>query len=91
MRSTSTNDNHSARDRSSPEPCGHAAMLLVESLIHGMVDQSLITVADAVEIVDIAKEVGAEDYADSSSTPSPSTVALLTKLGQSLRADLHVR
>lgn len=45
-----------ARIASLPEPDAHgqAEMLLVESLIHGLIARSVISVADAVEIVEIA-------------------------------------
>jgi hypothetical protein len=46
--------------RGEPDPHGQAAMLLVESLIHGLIARSLITVTDAIEIVDIASESGLE-------------------------------
>lgn len=36
---------------------GHAALLLVESLIHNLVARSVISVEDAVETVDVAYDV----------------------------------
>lgn len=49
------NDNSAAVH--GPDAHGQAALLLVESLIHGLLARRLITVADAVEIVDVAAEV----------------------------------
>jgi hypothetical protein len=56
----STNDNDVPEGRSTvnaPNPHGSAALLLVESLIHSMIDRSLISVEEAVEIVQVAAEV----------------------------------
>lgn len=36
---------------------GQAALLLVESLVHGLIARSVISVTEAVEIVDVAAEV----------------------------------
>ncbi|KKC31380.1 hypothetical protein [Devosia psychrophila] len=40
-----------------PDAHGQAAMLMVESLIHCLIEKRVISVADAVEIVDTAREV----------------------------------
>ncbi|RST31295.1 hypothetical protein HMF7854_10950 [Sphingomonas ginkgonis] len=55
--------------RLSPDPHGQAAMLLVESLIHGLIGQSVISVAQAIEIVEIAADVKEEIGADLGDTP----------------------
>ena len=39
------------------EPHGRVAMLLAESLIHGLIARSVLSIADAIEIVGIAAEV----------------------------------
>jgi len=87
-----TNDNHeylaSVRP---PEPDAHgqAAMLLVESLIHGLVDHQVISVVSAIEIVDAAAEVKAEiafDLGDSPETADRS-LSMLTAISDSLRLD----
>ena len=65
-------------------------MLLVESLIHGLIARSVINVADAVEIVDVAAEVKAdiaEELGDSPATMEKS-LALLGAISASLRPDL---
>jgi hypothetical protein len=40
-----------------PDPYGQAALLLVESLIHGLVDRSVLTLAEAVDVVTVALDV----------------------------------
>lgn len=73
-----------------PDAHGQAAMLLVESLIHGLIARSLLTPADAVEIVEIATEVK-EDIA-ASLGDSPATLRksldLLEAVGNSLKGDV---
>lgn len=75
-----------------PEPYGHAALLLVESLIHGMIANASLTVADAIEIVEIAAEVkqdGADEVGD---TPaSRQSLRLLNSISASLKHDLPNR
>jgi hypothetical protein len=41
-------------------PHGRAALLLVESLIHALVEKSVITHGEAIDIIDIAADVEAE-------------------------------
>lgn len=74
-----------------PEPDAHgqAAMLLVESLIHGLVGRSVISTADAIEIVEVASEVKAEMAIDIGEPPEPlrRSLNLLTAISDSLRND----
>lgn len=93
MTSETSNDNHTASVRSGidgPDAHGQAAMLLVESLIHGLIARSVITVAEAVEIVGIAAEVK-EDIAVSLGD-SPATMrkslTLLQAITDSLESDI---
>jgi len=87
-----TNDIHAypavARPRE-PDAHGQAAMLLVESLIHGLVSRSVISVAEAVEIVDIAAEVKADIAADLGDSPATMhrSLSLLTSISASLERD----
>lgn len=53
-----------------PDAHGQAAMLLVESLIHELIAQQVITVASAVEIVDTAAEVKVEKADDLGDSPA---------------------
>lgn len=71
MADSPLNDNEpagTAQARHAPDPHGQAAMLLVESLMHGLITQSVITAADAIEIVNIAAEVKEEVAADMGDT-----------------------
>jgi len=75
---------------SSPDPHGQAAMLLVESLLHGLIGKSIISVADAVEIVDAASEVKEQIAADLGDTPRAKmkSLSLLDAISISLRSDM---
>ncbi len=89
-----TNDNdsaHPARAMIAPDPNGQAAMLLVESLLHGLVARSLLTVQDAVEIVQVAAEVELELAVERTnpSTPKIGSLALLNSIRRSLKGDLY--
>lgn len=73
----------------SPDAHGQAALLLVESLIHGLVDRRALTTADALEIVEVAAEVKIEigmRGAEPGETVALS-LALLDKIAASLRID----
>ena len=93
MADPTSNDNDGARADGrlrGPDAHGQAAMLLVESLIHGLVARSLISVADAVEIVGIAAEVKEEvaaDLGDSAATMKKS-LTILGAIRTSLNNDL---
>lgn len=47
-----------------PDAHGHAALLLVASLIHLLVERSSITLIEAVGVVDVAEDVSREILAD---------------------------
>ncbi|WP_162875463.1 NAD-glutamate dehydrogenase [Sphingomonas crusticola] len=74
-----------------PDPHGQAAILLVESLIHGLVARSVLTVADAVEIVATAAAVKEDVGADMGDTPATlaRSLAILEAIEASLALDLH--
>ncbi|MCY7271757.1 MAG: hypothetical protein LH485_06870 [Sphingomonas bacterium] len=64
-----------------------AALLLVESLIHGLVARAMLTVEEAIEIVDIAADVEHQlHYAKVGQTGA--FESLLAPLSRSLRVDL---
>ena len=70
-------------------PPGIAAMLLLESLIHQLVSRSILSVGEAIEIVDVAAEVEREiapDVTDGAAMPRPATS--LAAIANSLRYDL---
>ena len=73
------------RARAGMDAEGQAALLLVESLIHGLVERSVITIEDAIEIVETAEEVMV-DLAVDLGTPADSTMALLAAIRQSLES-----
>jgi hypothetical protein len=87
-----TNDNYDAREElplREPDAHGQAAMLLAESLLHGLIARSVITVGDAIEIVEVASEVKeeiADDLGDSPATMRKS-LALLGSIRLSLKND----
>ncbi|HWW55515.1 MAG TPA: hypothetical protein VN047_01340 [Sphingopyxis sp.] len=78
------------REGREPDAHGQAAMLLVESLIHALVAKSLLSVGEAVDVVDTAAEVKeaiAPDLGDSPDTLEKS-LSLLRAISTSLSADL---
>lgn len=88
-----TNDNHASpteTGRPDPDAHGQAAMLLVESLIHGLVSRSVISTQDAVDIVDTAAEVKAEMAIDIGEAPETllRSLSLIESIGNSLQQDL---
>lgn len=87
-----SNDNHAARDaapRREPDAQGQAAMLLVESLIHGLIARAVISTEEAIEIVDMAAEVKAEVAAELGDSPETMqrSLALLESISLSLKGD----
>ena len=73
-----------------PDPHGQAALLLVESLIHGLIASSALTVEDAVEIIDVAVEVKMDAAADRGETDHTADrpLALLKAMSTSLMGDI---
>jgi nucleoside-diphosphate-sugar epimerase len=90
------NDNEIARadgPRRDPDAHGQAAMLLVESLIHGLIARSFISTEDAIEIISVAAEVKEEvayDLGDSPATMRKS-LTILESIRGSLSNDLPGR
>lgn len=87
-----TNDNDPARGAAplrEPDAHGQAAMLLVESLIHGLIARSAISVEEAVEIVEMAAEVKAEVAAELGDSPGTllRSLALLESISRSLKGE----
>lgn len=73
-----------------PDSHGQAALLLVESLLHGLIARKVIGVADATEIVTVAAEVKQEIADDLGDTPATlaRSLTLLEAIGASLARDL---
>jgi hypothetical protein len=63
---------------------------LVESLVHGLIARSVISVTEAVEIVDVAAEVKRDLGADmgASDATLQRSISLLENISRSLRLDL---
>ena len=74
----------------SADPHGHAALVLVESLIHGLVAREVLTTVDAVEIMESAKEVQTDvaEAADGAGAGMWRSHALITAMSDSLKHDL---
>lgn len=74
---------------SPPDAHGQAALLLVESLIHGLCEKSALSNGEAVEIAERAVEVQFEqaEAADGAGAPLWRSHALLSSIAVSLRAD----
>ena len=90
MSSETSNDNAHVDTAHGPDAHGHAAMLLVESLIHGLIARNVIAVTDAVEIVDIAVEVKTDIAGDLGDSPANlrKSLGLLQAISTSLSRDL---
>jgi hypothetical protein len=88
MTEDTSNDNE-VRRGIGPEdgPSGEAALLLVESLLHGLVAREVISVEDAIEFVSIATEVK-EDIARDGDHPTDTAVKALSLL-EAIRASLE--
>lgn len=85
------NDNEPSGLRSTPLPeaSGQAAISLVESLIHGLIVHSVITVEDAIEIVEVAAEVEEQRAADLGDSPANlwAPLVILKSIRASLKLD----
>ena len=79
-----------AADDAAPGMQGRAAMLLVESLIHGLIARSVITVRDAMEIVesahDVHEEMGIEQHEPAAQLAK--SLAIFRSISASLAPDL---
>ena len=72
-----------------PDPHGQAALLLVESLIHVLMERSVISISDAIEIVETADDVQVDvaKAADGHGAPMWRSHALLTAILESLKGN----
>jgi len=73
------------------DPYGHAALLLVESLLHGLIEKSVLTAQEALAIVERAAEVKAENAPDLGDSPEAleKSLALINAIAASLRHDVR--
>ncbi|MBV1690301.1 hypothetical protein KRR38_22105 [Novosphingobium sp. G106] len=54
------NERHSAPPPREPDAHGEAALILVESLIHGLIERAVLRVEDVLDILDTAVEVNGQ-------------------------------
>lgn len=89
MDRTISNDN-AVLPAQTPDVHGQAAMLLVESLIHGLIERDILSVADAVEIVDVASEVKSDTGPELGDSPAnlQKSITMLQAISASLRPDI---
>lgn len=90
-----SNDNHdvpSHHHEDHPDEHGDSAMLIVESLIHALIEKAVITVEEALEILDLAadaKQALATDRSDPER--SEKSTQLIDAISRSLQIDLSAR
>lgn len=89
-----TNDNDGypeAARRPEPDAHGQAAMLLAESLIFGLIERSVISVPDAIDIVEAAADVKVDIAADIGESPETMnrSLNLLAAISDSLKLDVQ--
>lgn len=85
------NDPNRVRAASRPDPDAHgqASLLIVESLLHGMIEKRLLTVEEAVEIMTSACEVKEEIASQSieSDDAAEHSLNLIARITASLKID----
>ena len=83
------NDPNRLRAAARPDPDAHgqASLLIVESLLHGMLEKGLLTVEDAVEIMTAACEVKEEIASDAveSDDAAQHSLDLIARITESLK------
>lgn len=89
--SVTINDNErvALSRRDEPDAHGQAALLLAESTLHALVEAKVLTVGEAIAVVDTAAEVKVE-VAEAAAESRPTmehSLALLASISQSLRLD----
>ncbi|MBC9032136.1 hypothetical protein IAG41_07015 [Sphingomonas sp. JC676] len=72
-----------------PDAHGQAALLLAESILHALVENSVLSVAEAIAVVETAAEVKVEvaTLAGESKDRMQASLDLLTRIGQSFETD----
>lgn len=72
-----------------PDAHGQAALLLTESLIHGLIERSILSTSEAIDIVESADSVQVEvaETADGHGAPMWRSHALLSAIAESLKID----
>jgi len=72
-----------------PEACGRAALLLVESLMHVLIDRGVVDLEDAFEAVGVAIDAAIDGADEPLHLPSPTSLTLLAAIRDSLAVDLN--
>ncbi|RYF22476.1 MAG: hypothetical protein EOO77_04030 [Oxalobacteraceae bacterium] len=87
---TDDDPKHTVQSPLTVDAHGHAALLLVESLIHGMIERSQLSSADAIEIIEGAANVQGQiaEAADGAGATMWQAQALLERMSGSLALDL---
>lgn len=88
-----SNDNDALKPEGTPglpDAQGQAALVLVESLLHGLMEQSVLSLQKAVEIIDSAIEVQTDvaDAADGSAEAMWRSHSILSAMAASLKRDM---
>lgn len=85
-------ENMTAKPIFSPEAHGQAALLLVESLMHSLMEHAILTLSETVEVVETAISVQADIAlaADAGRRQMWRSHALLTRIADSLSNDVGV-
>lgn len=75
---------------SGPDPHGQAALLLIESLLHALIEKSVLTAREALTVVEGAAEAKAEIASDIGEAPAEleKALALLGAIAASLHHDI---
>jgi len=76
---------------SGPDPHGQAALLLVESLLHSLIEKAVLTGHEALAVVEHAAEVKAEIAPDLEDSPEAlaKSMALINAIAASLQRDIR--
>jgi hypothetical protein len=88
------NDNHHMNDKppgTTLDAYGQAALLLSESTLHALVEKGVLSAADALDIVETARDVTIEiaDELGEASQIKHSSLALLSAIAHSLGHDVR--
>ncbi len=80
---------HAPTEVVEPDAHGQAALLLTESLLHTLVDRGVLTITEAVEVVQTAAEVKVEvaNAAGESTRRMNESLLLLAKMQSSFETD----
>lgn len=74
-----------------PDPHGRAALLLVESLLHALIDRSVLNVEDVLDVITVAIDANEDLAADRGEREDPAnqTTVVLSAILHSLSHDVR--